>query len=145
MTKEELILNGKHKVRSSPDLMFIYISLFEQTFGYKPNCAGCTFSNDWDRFVRSNNKLTEVVTVSNKTFKLKRNSSDILWYKVDGDKRTFRSYANKFTENFAVQFLTHGSSEEIESRKKLFEILPLQFRTPPVKEKKTRKPRTKKI
>lgn len=128
MTKEELILQGKHKVRGNSDLMSIYITLFEQTFGYAPNCAGCTFGNDWDRFVRSG-KITTIINIAmDKTFKLKKNSSEILFFKVEGDKRTFRSYANKFTENFAIQFLTHGTKEEIENRKKLFELLPLQFR-----------------
>lgn len=138
MTKEELIAKGKTKVRGNSDLMLIYINLFQEQFGYKPNCAGCTFENDWKKFIAGNSKRTAAVNVANtlKTFKLKKAGSDILHFKKDG--KTHRRYANKITEDFAINFLTYGTETEISERKKLFDTLPEQFRDQPAV-KKTRK------
>lgn len=122
MTKEELILKGKQKVRGNSDLMFIYISLFQEQFGHKPNCAGCTFDNDWRRFMSNETTIKTNLTNMENTFRLKDLSSEILCYVKDGI--TVRKYANKIDESFVIAFLTNGTTEEIEQRKKLFSVLP---------------------
>lgn len=143
MTREDLIALGKDKVRNNSDLMRIYISLFSDRFGYAPNCAGCTFSGDWQKFVSSEKESLTKKNFMETTFKLKRNSSDIVAYKKEG--RTFRAYANRAPESFMVDYLTYGTEAEIEHRKKLFSVLPTSISQPSeIKEKKTRKPRTKK-
>ena len=127
MTKEELILKGKAKVRGNSDLMHIYINLFMEQFGYKPNCAGCTFNNDWIKFtgnfkgtVKRNKPIAEDVS-----FKY-RPKGDIIFYRI-GDK-TFRTYDNKISEQFAIDYLTHGTEKELSLRRKEFEVLPIQKR-----------------
>jgi hypothetical protein len=134
MTKDELILIDKSKVRGSSNLMSIYIDLFSQEFGKKPNCAGCTFSNDWIRFVNSvkgNNKYDKpkFKTMEN-TFELKKKGSDILRYQKNG--KTYRKYSNKITEHFAIEFLTYGTEEQISERKKMFKVLPVSFTEKPL-------------
>lgn len=126
MTKDELILIGKAKVRGNSNLMSIYIDLYKEQFGRKPNCAGCTFSSDWDRFVSNtvNKPSIELKTKSSmeNTFELKKKNNDMLRYVHEG--KTYRKYANKLNESFAVAFLTYGTDSEIEDRKKLFRVLP---------------------
>ncbi len=60
---------------------------------------------------------------TNKSYKLSdKHRNDILTYLEDG--RPIRTYGYKMTEDFAKNFLSLGSKEEIEERKKLFTSLP---------------------
>jgi len=126
MTKEELILKTKAKVRRDSNLMSIYIELFFQQFGYRPNCAGCSFNSDWDKFARSGNNSISVVPASigivEKTFAFKDPAIIMLSYKKD--KITYRKYSNKATDAFVREYLKHGTKEEIKQRKNLFKTLP---------------------
>lgn len=124
MTKDELILKGKHKVRGNSDLMLHYIELFRQQFGYKPNCAGCTFNSDWNKFVAKKGGAisSNAVGASAKSFELVKKQNIILSFKHDG--KTYRSYDNTMSENFAIGYLTHGTETELQIRKKLFRKLP---------------------
>lgn len=138
MTVEELILIDSRKVRASSNLMAIYIEVFTNHFGYAPNCAGCTFNRDFKKLKaairqQSAPKTQKIVPMENTgtTFRLKKKTDAILTYIKD--KRPHRIYDHRMTEAFAVAFLTHGTKQEIESRKKLFEILPEAVRP---KEKK---------
>ncbi len=128
MTKDELIKLGKHKVRRDSNLMSIYINLFKEQFGYKPNCASCSFETDWKRF-NSGGQITTHKTITNttmeKSYRLKRNTSDILAYKANG--KTYRSYANKASEAFMSAYLTNGTEKELSDRRKLFEVLPQEL------------------
>ncbi|RMZ60074.1 hypothetical protein D1632_10825 [Chryseobacterium nematophagum] len=126
---EDLVKAGKEKVRVTPDLMAAYIELFEKKFGRKPECAGCTFQNDWG-------KLTQNITIhttepmADKIFKLK-DSSRIYSYDYK-DKKTGRflrkrRFGYTMEEEFAEQYLIHGSPEQLEKRKVEFKILPEKF------------------
>lgn len=134
MTREELILMDKRKVRGNSNLMSIYKELYFQEFGKYPDCAGCTFSNDWERFVKSVSGLKKASSQTFKhigiTFELKDKSVYIFRYRKDG--KVYRKYSNKLTENFAVEFLTHGTEQEISERKKLFKKLPEIFTKKPL-------------
>ena len=57
-----------------------------------------------------------------KTFKLRKSEGKILSFKKNG--RTIHFYDNNMTEDLAVEYLTNGTPEQIEERKKLFAILP---------------------
>lgn len=128
MDIQELILINSDKVRRDSNLMAFYIQSFFTVFGTRPNCAGCTFSSDWKKFVSSVKNGENLVTLNTKeikmknTFKLKKIQNKIFAYRID--KRTFRSYDNNFTDDFVKNFLTFGTSEEIEKRKELFSVLP---------------------
>src|SRR5690606_26847354 len=117
-------------VRSNPDLMNIYIQLFTEKFGRKPDCAGCTFNRDWQRL--TNYSLQKSQTMYDKTFRLKK-PGIIYSYDVKDkkSKRSFRKrvYGNVMTEDFAIDYLTIGTKAEIEERKKQFAELPEKFRT----------------
>lgn len=127
----DLIKMDGRKVRENSNLMSVYIETFFSIFGYKPNCAGCTFKNDFEKLKNAiligkrpaqNNNIME----TNKTFKLKKTNGTILTYRLN--KRPFRMYDNRLTEDFAVAFLTNGSKEEITERKRLFDVLPESLR-----------------
>ncbi len=131
MEVDELILKSPDKVRKSPDLMAFYLSEYENIFGQLPNCAGCTFKKDWKRFVQAVKTPTkqkkEIIMSTNKTFKLKDSRVRILTYWLG--KSPQRKYSNKLTEEFAIGYLTHGTEEQLEARKKEFAILPSGLNT----------------
>lgn len=131
MDARDFIKISAKEIRESNELMRLYIKLYEGAFSVQPNCAPCTFNRDFKRFKKHVEQLgdgQEIIinhkhTRKMKTFELKsKYKADILTYK-DG-KRPVRTYGRKMTEEFAVNFLTKGSKEEIEKRKKLFNVLP---------------------
>lgn len=124
LTIEDLVKAGKNQVRSNPDLMSAYISIFEQAFGRKPDCAGCTFDNDWGKLVNSNQ---EIGTLMEKTFEIIDKGEIFAYNKFDekiGREVTIRSFGRNMTEEFAREYLTHGTPEQIEERKRFFRVLP---------------------
>ena len=129
MTKEDLIKAGKNQVRNNPDLMSAYKKIFSQEFGREPDCAGCTFNRDWERLTNSTNTQIQEI-MSDKSFKLKNNAI-IYSYDVEdkkaGRKLRKRAYGNVMSEEFAENYLTHGTEHEIAERKKQFAILPNKF------------------
>ena len=143
MDVNELIQLNSDKVRIDSNLMLFYVEAFFETFGYKPNCAGCTFNSDFIKLKTALHNKENVVNLTNKTkkmentFKLKRIEGNILAYRKD--KKTFRLYDNSLNEEFVIGFLTNGTAEEIEQRKKLFSKLPKLEEKEVVKEKKSKK------
>jgi len=131
MDVNDLILINSDKVRRDSNLMALYKKSFFDAFGYNPVCTGCTFSTDWNKlvkFVNSGNKV-DVLISRNKimsTFKLKKIQNKIFAYRKDG--QTFRRYDNHFDEAFVNQFLSNGTEEQIQDRKKLFSVLPDSFK-----------------
>ena len=125
MTPENLVTLNKHEVRNDNALMLIYLQEFENIFGRKPNCAGCTFNHDWERFknaVRTQTKTTEIMSTDNSYRLNHKHRNEILTYLQDG--RPVRTYGYKMTDAFAENFLSVGSKQQIEERKKLFTSLP---------------------
>lgn len=131
MTANELISINSDKVRRDSNLMALYINHFEKAFGHKPNCAGCTFKSDWQRFVAkikgadTQSKTTEIMNTAI-DFKLKRRENKILSYKKNG--KTYRQYDTKLTAEFVEGYLTNGTPEQLKERKAAFQILPEKFR-----------------
>lgn len=123
MTREELIAIGKHKVRRNEDLMLFYLQEFESIFGRKPICAGCTFNKDWEKFSLGRKSLNTFRKMEAKTFELNASSKNIIHtYYVSKSPR--RKYGYNMTEGFAKEYLSNGTKEEIEERKKHFKTLP---------------------
>src|SRR6478736_9243120 len=123
MTVNELILLDKRKVRRDSNLMSLYLLYFKETFKYAPNCAGCSFGSDWQKLVNFYSKKVEKKVTLQKenvmsTISIKRIQGKILAYKKDG--RTFRQYDNILTDSFVKEYLSNGTKEEIEERKRLF-------------------------
>lgn len=129
MDVKELIQLDSHKVRGNSSLMAVYIEAFKNQFGYAPNCAGCTFGNDFAKLIRAVSENKSPTTTrkmeKNNTFVMKIQGK-ILAYRKDG--KTFRVYDNKAGEDFIVNYLTNGTEEEIKERKKLFKTLPESLR-----------------
>mgnify|MGYP003451108695 FL=1 len=134
MTIEELIKEGKDKVRKDKNLLSSYIELFKAKFGKVPDCAGCTFSRDWNKLTSTNYKIE---IMSDKTFRLK-NSNLVYTFKrkIDGSDRSkpVRSFGYKMTEEFAKEYLTSGTDEEIAKRKLEFSVLPKEEKVLQVEE-----------
>lgn len=127
MTVEELIKAGKDQVRKNSDLMSAFIKIFEEKYGLGA-CIPCFFNSNWEKLTNSNIQNTEIM--SDKSFRLKNNSL-IYSYDVDDKKAgrpiRKRAYGNVMTEEFAENYLTHGTAQEIADRKKQFTILPKKF------------------
>ena len=143
MDVNELIQLNSDKVRRNSSLMRFYIECFSKTFGYIPDCAGCNFNSDFNKLKVALSNDKKIVNLTNKTkkmentFKLKRIEGNILAYRKD--KKTFRLYDNSLNEEFVISFLTNGTAEEIEQRKKLFSKLPKLEEKQVSKPKKTKK------
>lgn len=108
--------------------MAAYIKIFTEKFGRAPDCAGCTFSRDWQRLT-SNKEQTNFTKMAEKTFRLRKPhliySYDILDEKAGRNVRK-RTYGHNMTEEFAVAYLTNGTPEQITERKAEFATLPEQ-------------------
>lgn len=131
ITVKDLIKAGKIEVRQNSDLMSAYIQLFQEKFGRKPDCAGCTFDYDWKRLTENLTSINTENMSSDKTFKLRDNSIIYTFERENEETKTHRRvrvYGNIMTEEFAEEYLTAGTPEEIESRKKQFKVLPEKFR-----------------
>lgn len=131
MTVEELIQAGKDQVRSSPGLMSAYIGHFSQVFGRKPDCAGCTFNNDWQRLVNAVPNPTKPIEMSDKTFQLRDQHK--IYTIISEDKksktrRPVRTFGNLMTEEFAEKYLSTSDAELLQKRKAEFKTLPAKFR-----------------
>lgn len=135
MTVKELISLDASKVRRDSNLMLFYIETFKEAFGYAPNCAGCTFNSDWYKLVNRINGTENLLTLQKEktmaTFQLKKAEGKILSFKKDGV--THRKYDTNLTEEFVLGYLSNGSEEEIEQRKKLFSKLPKENKSEEVK------------
>lgn len=128
MTAQELILIEKRKVRSNPDLMSLYLIYFQEAYGYRPSCAGCSFATDWQKIVSFySNKEEKTLNLPKEFFMeitIKKIQGKILSYKKDG--KTFRLYDNILNSEFIHGYLKNGSDEEIAERIKLFNF-PVEF------------------
>lgn len=120
MTVEEFILLDKAKVRRDSNLMHLYLEFFQTAFGRVPNCAGCSFGTDWSKLVAkySKNYVTLQKGKIMNTISIKKIQGKILTYKKDG--RTYRQYDNILTDAFIKEFISNGTEQEIEERKKMF-------------------------
>ena len=129
-TLDDLIKAGKNQVRNNSDLMTAYIQLFKEKFGREPDCAGCTFHNDWNRLINNSNPTNqEIMSDTNITFQL-RDKNKIYSYDFkhkNGRMIRTRVYGNLMTEEFAEKYLTEGSEEELQERRSEFKTLPAKF------------------
>jgi len=151
-----LVSYDSQKVRANADLLAFYVQTFERYFGYKPNCVGCTFNDDFQMlknaivkdFNANNFQLSTFDSQINKTmentFKLRQEKCEILWYRKDDT--VFRRYDYALDDEFVSEFLTHGTAEEIAERKKLFSKLPDSIENGELKEENevVEKPKKKK-
>lgn len=129
MEVKELIKLNSREVRGNSNLMAIYIEAFEKQFGYKPNCVGCSFNSDFQKLKNALNSTSHSQFLKKEimanTFKLRQVKGEILTYRKDG--RTVRQYDNRMTEEFAIGYLSNGTEEEIQERKKMFKVLPKEL------------------
>lgn len=142
MTIQDIINKGKVAVRQSSILYPIYQNMFNEAFGYFPECPTCGSVNGhkhWDAFVAFGNGsdpdtlLTQTnITMSNKTFEIK--NKNIIYsfnFKKKGQDRYFttRSYGDVMSEEFAVAYLDNASDEELLNKRKAeFSLLPSKYR-----------------
>lgn len=125
MTVNELMALSPKKVRNDNELMRLYIEFYKDAFFVEPNCAGCTFSRDWNKLKSKINgsKKTAIKIKNMGAYKLKRKyRSEILTYHEK--KKPYRMYGRDITDAFAEKFLKNSKGEEKERREKMFEIIP---------------------
>lgn len=111
-----------NKVRRDSNLMSLYLTYFQNAFNYRPSCAGCSFSSDWQKLVSfySYNEEKTLILQKEKTMSItiKKIQNKILSYNKDG--KTYRIYDNLLNSEFIDNYLKYGSEEEINERKKMF-------------------------
>lgn len=128
MTTQELVNLDPNVVRNDNDLIRLYIEAYKGVFGFTPNCAPCTFNDDFKRLKNAVKKSGEnnVITIKEEkmeNFELKiEYLNDIHSYKKDD--QTYRIYGYLMTDDFAKEYLANGTKDEIEDRKKYFKTLP---------------------
>lgn len=125
MTPDELVGLDSAKVRGDSDLLRFYIETYQEYFGRKPSCVGCTFRSDFQKLkrrIKGGGSILAKKKKSMATFELKRKTGKLLHYRLGGG--IIRSYDTNLTEEFVIGYLTHGTPEQIEERKKLFSKLP---------------------
>ena len=141
-TAKEIVQKGKVAVRNSATIYPKYQELFNEAFGYFPECPTCgsvAGHKHWDAFVAYVNGadpealLTQnKETMSKNTFKIKdRNKLYTFNFKKKGLDRDFtsRTYGDVMTEEFAVGYLeaAKDDAELLAQRKSEFTILPEKF------------------
>ena len=143
-TAKELIQRGMVAVRNSATLYPEYQNLFNEAFGYFPECPTCGSllgQNQWKAFAAfadgadpktllSNQNIKE--TMSKNTFKIKdRNKLYAYNFKKKGQDRDFtsRTYGDVMTEDFAIGYLDSASGDEelLNQRKAEFAELPAKY------------------
>lgn len=102
--------------------MSLYLIYFQEAYGYRPSCAGCSFGSDWQKIVSFySNKEEKLLNLQKQNFMeitIKKIQGKILSYKKDG--RVFRLYDNILNDEFIDGYLNNGSEEELAERAKLF-------------------------
>lgn len=138
MTTKELVSLNPSKIRNNNELMQLYIQKFEAAFSYKPNCAGCTFSKDFNKLKKHVNSGSKPAVINLKpetmsAYKIKpKFRAQILTYVKD--KRSYRTYGRNMSNQFAKEFLTHGTEEQLAERKKMFDAIPSQKQVKPTQD-----------
>ncbi len=125
MTKEELIALGSSKVRNDSALLSLYFEMFKEEFGYTPPPPCCGNMSDWYKFEKSkgeNISLTKKFEIMNADFEIKDKQKIYTYTDVKGIKRRCGGFY--MTIEFAIAYLTNGTEEEVELRKKEFKTLP---------------------
>ena len=142
-TAKELIQRGMVAVRNSATLYPEYQNLFNEAFGYFPECPTCGSllgQNQWKAFAAyaegadPNTLLTKntTETMSKNTFKIKdRNKLYAYNFKKKDQDRDFtsRTYGDVMTEDFAIGYLDSASGDEelLNQRKAEFAELPAKY------------------
>ena len=142
-TAKELIQRGMVAVRNSATLYPEYQNLFNEAFGYFPECPTCGSllgQNQWKAFAAfadgadPNTLLTKntTETMSKNTFKIKdRNKLYAYNFKKKDQDRLFtsRTYGDVMTEEFAIGYLDSASEDEelLNQRKAEFSELPAKY------------------
>lgn len=142
---EDLVKIGQKEVRQNPDLLKVYARIFKERFGREPDCVGCSVENDWQKFVSSSPIVIKNIENMEKTFKLRDELAIYTFREVNenGVGYPVRTYGYLMTEEFAQKYLTTGTEEEIEERKKQFKVLP-NFQEENQEENQEEKPKKKK-
>ena len=137
MTYGELILKSSSEVRSNSNLTSCFINAYKNVFGHVPTCSGCAINNELGNLIKHiktrNLQEQEIeVTTNNitmvdnsKTFVLSPSLQDDMLAYTDENKVIRRKFVSKLTDEYVVAYLTNGTAEEIEGRKKKFKTLPL--------------------
>lgn len=132
MTAEELIKNKPSEVRINSSLMAAYFNYYLEYMGLQLSCGTCNFESVFNTFankvregepqfkylIKSKMEQTFIVIDENKIFSYRSTKT--------GD--TEHRYGFKMDEEFAIEYLTNGTEDEIESRKLEFSKLP-EFQT----------------
>lgn len=143
MTALEIIQRGKSNVRNSGVLYPVYEKLFNEAFGFMPECPTCgsinghkhwsafeAFANGADPKTLVLNNHSNFNNMSNNTSFEIKNKSKIYFYhfKKEGQDRLFvnRVYGDIMTEEFAVEYLNSAKDDQelYEQRKAEFSKLP---------------------
>ena len=141
MGPKDIIKAGKASVRNSATLYPLYQKLFQEAFGFIPDCPTCGSVNGhkhWEAFTAfADGKSPNTLLIQNnismanteKTFEVKNKSKLYSYnFKKKGQDRVFtnRNYGDIMTEEFAIAYLDSAADnpELLNLRKAEFSKLP---------------------
>lgn len=119
----DILKNSASTIRNNPDLMKEFLELYSMHFGKLQGCTPCSFNRYYNNLKSkllnnlNNNKEGEIMG-----YVLKKKTGEILWYIKD--KLKYRRADTRASQEFLKEYLTHGTKEEIEDRKKRFKSIP---------------------
>lgn len=126
MEVEELVNISPIKIRSDETLMRLYIQFYKDAFLVAPDCAGCTFTRDFNKLKNKINGTGVNVYIKSQTMKNyvlnPKYKNNIHTYVKNN--RPYRTYGHLMTDEFAESYLKEGTKEQIKEREKLFDKLP---------------------
>ena len=140
MTYGELILKSSSEVRNDSNLTSYFINAYKNVFAHVPTCSGCAINNELGNLIKHiktrNLQEQEIEATTNnitmvdnsKTFVLSPSLQDDMLAYTDENKVIRRKFVSKLTDEYVISYLTNGTAEEIEDRKKKFKVLPLALR-----------------
>lgn len=142
MDAREIIRMGKTAVRNNAAAYSIYQTLFQEAFGFIPECPTCGSINGhkhWAQFeavaygAKPETLILNKTEMSKKTFEIK-NKSRIYSYTFEaktGRQQIARIYGDVMTEEFAKAYIDSAKDDEnlLAKRKAEFLILPGEAQT----------------
>ena len=132
MTAIELIQNKPSEVRGNSALMAAYFNYYLEYMGLQLSCGTCSFESTFNTFsqkVREGEpKFKHLIQEQMEQTFIIIDQNKIYSYRSKETGNTEHRYGFKMDEEFAVEYLTNGTDDEIESRKLEFSKLP-EFQT----------------
>jgi len=124
MDVKDLLNLGSGEIRKSEKYINLFTDFFEKAFGYRPNCRGCSFKSDFNKLKNHIFRTQIINNLQMENHEINRRQRSVIHTYVDDKGKAQRSYGKNMTDEFAENFLSKGTKEQLSERRKLFVTLP---------------------